>query len=341
MRGVILAAGKGTRMLPLTRHRPKPLVPVLDMPMIEHIIKGIVAAGVDELCVVVGYKAEMIREYLGDGERYGAQVVYCLQEDCGGTGDAVLRAEGFVGEQAFFLCWGDIMVAPENYPAVVSRFAEGDCEGVVGANWIEDPYEGAAVYERAGYLERIVEKPPKGTASTHYNNAGIFVLTPQIFDALRQIPFSPRGELEVPSALMAMVEAGRHLAIQGLAGYWNDVARPASVLKLQQIMLENLSSDGILIAENAAISADARLDAPVYIGPDAQVGAAHLGPNAVVGRGCRIADGCRLTETACFAGARCGAGAVAEYAILEENAQLPAGYELVGDEAAPACRHGR
>ena len=102
MKGVILAAGLGTRMRPLTYRRPKPLVPVLDRPMIEHIIVGAADAGVTELLVVVGYRAEMIREALGTGERFGLRMQKAVQEKPAGTGDAVLVAEEFIAGEPFF-----------------------------------------------------------------------------------------------------------------------------------------------------------------------------------------------------------------------------------------------
>ena len=324
-------------MLPLTRHRPKPLLPLLGTPMIDYIIEGAVAAGVDEICLIVGHKGEMIREHVGDGRRYNAAVSCVDQLAPGGTGDAVLYAEEVVGDEPFFLSWGDIIVAPQTYRAVVERFAAGDCDGVITANWIGDPYEGAALYDCDGYLQRIEEKPPKGTATSEYNNAGIFILSPEVFSLLKEIPPSPRGELEVPSAIMRMVETGRRLAVHKLSGFWDDVARPANILALQAIMIQHLAADQTLIADNARVDDRAQLQPPIYIGPETHIAAAHIGPNVVLGRGCTIAAGCHLANATCFDGVACESNSLAEYAILQENATLGCGHELIGHEDMPAC----
>ncbi len=337
MQGVILAAGKGTRMLPLTRYRPKPLVPLLGVPMIDHIIKGAVAAGVDEIWLIVGHKGEMIREHVGDGRCYNADVRCLDQLEPGGTGDALLYAEDAMGDEPFFLSWGDIIVAPETYRAVVERFATGDCDGVLTANWIGDPYEGAAVYDCNGYLQRIEEKPPKGTATTEYNNAGIFIFNREVFAVLKQIPRSPRGELEVPSAIMRMVATGSRLAVHKLSGFWDDVARPANVVALQAVMIRHLAADGILIADSARVDDRAEVRPPIYVGPETHIAAAEIGPNVVLGRGCRIADGCHLANATCFDGVGCERNAIAEYAILQENVTLGCGHQLIGHQDMPAC----
>ena len=114
-KAVILAAGVGTRMRPLTLRRPKPLVPVAGRPLIENIIGGLAAGGFTEIGLVVGYMQDLIRERLGDGRRLGARIEYIVQEEPAGTGAATLLAEEFVDGQRFFLGWGDIMVPPKSY----------------------------------------------------------------------------------------------------------------------------------------------------------------------------------------------------------------------------------
>lgn len=335
MKGVILAAGKGTRMLPLTLTRPKPLVPLLDVPMLEHIILGMRSAGVNRVCVVVGHLQEMIREQLGDGSRLGVAVEYCAQERAGGTGDAVLHAAGFIGEDHFFLSWGDIMVAPPNYPAVAERYRAGGCEGVLGANRVDDPYQGAAVYQVGGYLSDIVEKPAKGTSASNHSNAGVFILPAAMLELLRAVPLSPRGEIEMTSALLAYAAGGGRLAVQEIEGYWDDVARPANVIRLQATMIEALRRPACIVAANAHVSSEAVLEPPVYIGAGAVVGAAAIGPNAVIGAECTVADGCAVANSTCFSGAGVGAGVRAEYAIIEMGAQVPAGTPLTGRPDEP------
>lgn len=337
MRGVILAAGQGTRLRPLTYHRPKPLVPVLDRPMIEHIIKGAVSAGVNELCLVVGYKSQMIRDHLGDGSSLGAELTYVEQAEYAGTGDAVLLAEDFVGTDPFFLSWGDIIVPPHNYRRIMDEYNAQEYDGVLTVNWMEDPYEGAAVYTQDGCVSRIIEKPPKGTSDTHFNNAGIFVLPPEIIPALKTIPMSDRGELEVPDAILQIIHQGMKLRALEIEGYRYDVARPSALLELNADMIQELSAEGTIVAADSRVSDEAEITPPVYIGCGASVGASQLGPNVVIGEGCTLGDGCCLEQTACFAGSAMADDSAARYAIISHGAAVPAAHEVVGSETMPAC----
>ena len=198
LKGVILAAGMGTRMRPLTYRRPKPLVPVLDRPMIEHIIDGAADAGVTELLVIIGYRADMIKETLGDGERFGLRIEYELQEKPAGTGDATLLAEDFIAGEPFFLSWGDIIVSRRNYARIGEIWRDEKPEMLLTLNVVDDPYEGAAVYVEDNRVVKIIEKPPKGTSTTNYNNAGIFIMPPEILPATKETGLSERGERAHP-----------------------------------------------------------------------------------------------------------------------------------------------
>ena len=336
MKGVILAAGKGTRMLPLTERRPKPLVPVLDRPMIEHIITGACDAGVDHIALVIGHLGHMIQDRFGDGSALGVRLEYIWQEHAGGTGAATLLAADFVGDEPFFLSWGDIIVGPETYGNVMRIWREEQPGAVLSLNHVEDPWEGAAVYVDAeGYIERIIEKPPKGTSTTNYNNAGIFVFQPKLLEMLRDTPASARGEVEVPDAIQAMLRDGERIRGVPVAGYWSDVARPSAVLDLNGVMTRHLSPDGIFIADGARVSKEAQLIAPVYIASGCAVGAARLGPEVTLGPGTIVEDGVVLGRVAAFGGNRFSRGCQLRQVVVEEEVEL-AGQQVAGSAEVPA-----
>ena len=337
MKGVVLVAGKGTRMLPLTLRRPKPLVPLLDRPMIEHIIVGARDAGVDHIALIIGHLGKQIIDHFGDGSGIGVRLEYIWQDEPKGTGHAALLAEGFVGGEAFFLSWGDIIVPPRNYRKVVEAFEEGSADAVLSLNWVEDPYEGAAVYVRDGFIEKIVEKPPKGTATTNYNNAGLFVYKSDMFDRLRRIKPSPRGEIELPDAVQEMIEEGRKIRAVELEGYWSDVARPASVLALNEMMMLDRYGEqgGVFVHPEAAVSEDTVLKPPVYIGPGCSVTGARIGPNVALMSNCEAKEGAHCVEAALFTGARVGGRTRVRHCLIEEGAGVGAGEEALGDSDSP------
>lgn len=336
MKGVILAAGKGTRMLPLTERRPKPLVPVVDCPMIEHILGGFRDAGVRDILVVIGHLGKVIQEHLGDGSKWGVHLRYTWQDQPPGTGAGTLLAREFVGADDFLLSWGDILVGPETYANLARIWAEERPPAILSLNWVDDPWEGAAVYVHEGRVERIEEKPPRGTAATHYNNAGVFVFSPLVFDYLEKLPLSPRGEIEMPDAIAAMM--GDDLAIRGepVLGYWSDLARPSSVLALNAIIIAHRDASQVIVAPQARVHERARLQGPVYVGPGCVVGESTVGPNVVLLENVVVEAGAVLSDMMAFGHNRLAAGSTVSHALLEEGVVVEAGQQTCGEKKSPA-----
>ena len=221
-KAVILAAGRGTRMGELTREIPKPLIPLNGRPMLLHILDRIAAAGVEEVLLVTGYLAEQIEEVASG---HGLRVSFRRQETVNGTAKAALLARQWVGEYPFLLTFGDILAEPEHYVGMRESFTGFD--GVLAARYVEDPYQGAAIYvDEERRVQRIIEKPERGTSTTHWNSAGIYVFSPLVFDELERVPLSARGEYEATSAITQMLDAGRTLKMFALEGTWMDVGRP-------------------------------------------------------------------------------------------------------------------
>jgi NDP-sugar pyrophosphorylase family protein len=336
VKGAILAAGKGTRMLPLTERRPKPLVPVVDRPMLEHIVLGARDAGITDILLIVAYMGEMIQEHFGDGSRLGVNISYCWQEGPAGTGAATLLAEEFAAGEPIFVCWGDIIVGPETYANVTRVWREEEPRAILSVNWVDDPWEGAAVYVRDGLVERIEEKPPRGTAQTNYNNAGIFLFGPEIFDILRELPYSPRGEKEMPDAVQRLMAMGAGIRAVEVAGYWSDVARPGSVLSLNETMIRHRSAEGVIVHPEARVAGGAVLVPPVYVGPGCELGAATIGPNVALVEQAVVGDGAVMQEAMCFGRNRIGEGCVVRRTLIEEDVALPSGLSVCGQEHMPA-----
>jgi dTDP-glucose pyrophosphorylase len=227
MLAVILAAGRGRRMGALTEHTPKPLLPLQGRPIIEHIVVGLRAAGVDEAIVITGYRGEQIEAHLGDGSRFGVHCTYRRQERPEGTAKALLLAADAAAHCPFVLSWGDIVISSPNYPALTAEFARHPCDALLMVNEIDDPWRGAAVYVDADWrVTQLVEKPPRGTSQTCWNNAGIFVFAPPIFTYAERLQPSARGEYELPQAIAAMIDDGRAVRACAVQGFWSDLGTP-------------------------------------------------------------------------------------------------------------------
>ncbi len=322
MKGVLLAAGKGTRMRPLTYRRPKALVPLLGRPLIEYMIEGGLRAGVDHWLAVIGHLGDQLRAGLGDGSRLGCRIEYIVQAVQDGNGSATALCEDFVAGEPFFLQYADIITGRGTYHRLVDAFGRGDWDIALTVNWVEDPYEGGAVYTEDGRVVRIVEKPPKGTATTHYNNSGLYVFRPAIFDLIRETPISERGEYELAQAVSRGIEGQRPTTFIEVEGFWSDVARPSEVLRLQPHLLRDGFGSDLVVAESARVSPQARLQPPVMIHDGATLGAAEVGPNVCVGAGVHVADGCRISEATLLRGSRVGPRCRLRGVVVEEDGVL-------------------
>ena len=247
MKAVILAAGKGTRMKELTQELPKPMLPVQGRPILEHILEGLLAAGIQDVCLITGWKAEVIEAHFGDGSRFGARIQYARQVVQDGTGKAPEYAKEFVGSSDFLLTYGDILVRPETYQRMVDRWRGGNFGGLLTVTEGQDVTQGGLnFFDDQFCLTRLVEKPNaaqleelratgwlKPGAPVWYN-AGIYLFRPVLFEFTARLQKSPRNEYELTDAISAMVAAGHAIAGLKIEGRWVDVRDPAVLASLQE-----------------------------------------------------------------------------------------------------------
>src|SRR5688572_24138377 len=130
-KAVMLAAGRGTRMRDLTQEMPKPMLKVQGKPILQHIMEGLMSAGIDQFCIVTGFRAYVVEGYFGDGSKFGCRIQYAHQVVQDGTGKAPELAKDFVGNDPFLLTYGDILVPPDTYKDMVARFTSGSFDGVI------------------------------------------------------------------------------------------------------------------------------------------------------------------------------------------------------------------
>ncbi|MBN2505669.1 MAG: NTP transferase domain-containing protein [Verrucomicrobia bacterium] len=251
MKAVILAAGKGTRMKALTHTLPKPMLKVQGKPILEHILGGLLSAGIREVFIVTGYRAETIEGHFQDGARWGARIAYGRQAVQNGTGKAPEAAREFVGTDPFLLTYGDILVRPDTYARMTARFAEDKFAGLVTVTVGEDVTKGAVnFFDESFCLTRLVEKPTAAqleelrcqgllrAGQTVWYNAGIYVFQPVVFEFTARLTPSPRGEYELTDAINGMVREGLKVAGMAIEGRWVDVRDPG-VLEQLEGALEN------------------------------------------------------------------------------------------------------
>src|ERR1022692_4735911 len=160
MKAVILAAGRGTRMRELTNELPKPMLKVQGKPILEHILQGLIAAGIHDIFIVTGFRAEVVENHFGDGTKWNARIAYGRQVVQDGTGKAPELAKDFIGTASFLLTYGDILVKLETYPQMIHRFNEGYFSGLITVTGGQDVTKGGLnFFDEQFCLQRVVEKP--------------------------------------------------------------------------------------------------------------------------------------------------------------------------------------
>ena len=218
----------------LTEDCPKPMLPIGDRPMLAHQIERMEAAGVREVLIVVGYKAEMVKNYFASHPPELARVRYVTQQEQNGTGSAAMLAREFAAGEPFLMTYGDNIVEPEVYRALLAKAA--GAEMVLAVKRVEDPHQGGAVYTEGDRVTKIVEKPAKGTSTTNWNNAGIYVFRSSVFEALDGIDLSPRGEYELTDAVHAIVNSGKPVKYYEIEGFWRDIGRPEDLPEAEKYL---------------------------------------------------------------------------------------------------------
>ena len=235
---MVLAAGRGTRMGALTDDVPKPMLPVDGRPMLEHIVHRLQSAGIQEVLLVVGYRRESIMDHFGQPAFTG--ISFAVQETVNGTAAAVKLGRAFAADEPFLLTFGDILTGAENFRGIGERLLRDNAAAVVGVKFVDDPWQGAAVYaDDAGVVSKIVEKPARGTSTTHWNSAGLYAFAPGIFEEIDRVPKSERGEYEITTAIEQLIERRSRVCLFDMQGAWRDVGRPEDLTSAARVLAES------------------------------------------------------------------------------------------------------
>jgi len=220
-------------MRELTVELPKPMIEVRGKPVLQHIVEGLRDAGIREFFIIVGYRADAVQNFFGDGSRYKIAIQYATQVVQDGTGRVVDIARNFAENSAFILSYGDILVDPQNYKSIVDL--PDDIEAIITATRGEDVSKGGAVFlnERMELVD-LREKSPPGEPTSPWYNAGIYAFRPSIFEFTAKLQPSPRGEYELTDAIRELAQSGKKVKAIELTGEWADVRDPEILARLNR-----------------------------------------------------------------------------------------------------------
>lgn len=273
MKGVILAAGKGTRLYPVTKAVPKPLLPIANKPTLDYAFDQLKACGIRDVCVVVGENEPVMREMLGDGSTHGLNLAFARQNDPKGLAHAVGFAKDFVDGDDFVLYLGDAIYDRPLAP-FVEEFKSSGAANLNLVKEVEDPRRFGVANVEDGRIVKLVEKPTE--PESNLAMAGMYVFGPQIWEVLPTLTPSARGEYEITDAIQLLVDKG-NLVIPGIyEGSWFDTGTLDSFLETSRF----LTNGGQLVDPTAQV--DAELVGHVVIGAGAKVRATRIEDSVIL-----------------------------------------------------------
>ncbi|HYT00108.1 MAG TPA: bifunctional sugar-1-phosphate nucleotidylyltransferase/acetyltransferase [Thermoplasmata archaeon] len=345
MKAVVLAAGEGTRMRPLTANLPKPLLPVAGKPFLRHTLEALRSAGISEAAILIGWQGHRIRESFGDGEALGLSIEYEEQTERLGTAHAIGRMRSHV-DGPFLSVNGDVVVSGDAFGEIIAHHRK--VRGVVMAlAEVPDPRSFGVVEVNDGTVVGLEEKPRQ--PKSNLINAGIYVFDKDIFPLIDKTPKSPRGEYEITDTIRTLMATQEVYGFR-IPGDWIDVGRPWDLLRANAALLSRLKGADhgevdagatvigeVSIEEDARVRKGAYIEGPTIIGAGAEIGPnCYVRPSTAIGPNAKVGSACEVKNSILMASAHVPHQNYVGDSILGERCNLGAGTKVANlrlDEA--------
>ena len=331
MKALILVGGEGTRLRPLTCNIPKALVPVLNIPFLEHVIGHLSRHGVKDIVLAQGHLAQPIESYLGDGSRLGARLYYVVEDTPLGTAGAIKNAERYLDE-TFFVLNGDVF-NDLDFTALIEFHRGQRAKATIALTPVEDPTAyGLIETDTEGRVTRFLEKPGWDEVTTNMINAGTYALEP---DVLTLIPPQVKVSIERETFPLLLAREEPVYAFPS-HGYWMDMGTPEKYLQLQRDLLSGKSShytpapvDEVRIGERCNLHPTAQIKGPAVIGNNCTIeqNVRLTGP-VVIGDRCTILEGTVIQDSIIWRDVRLGPRAGIKHSVVADNCCLNEGSSI-------------
>ncbi len=324
MQAVVLVGGEGTRLRPLTYGTPKPMVPIMNVPFLARTMDRLATAGIKDVILPAGYLPQAIKDYFGDGSRLGMKITYVIEETPLGTAGAIKNVEQFI-TGPFFMLNGDVLTSLD-LTAMMRYHKEKGGLGVLHLIKVEDPSAfGCVVHDAAGRVSQFVEKPPREEAPTDEINAGTYLLEREVLD---MIPAGRPVSIERETFPKILAE-GMALYAYTTSDYWLDIGRPEHYMAAHRDILLGrmpLQLEPGITGQELMTQAGVQIFPPIHVDNDVVIEpGAKIGPNVVLGKGCRIGADAAIVESILWDDVVVETGARIEGSIVAGGSRIGAG----------------
>jgi len=318
MKGIILHGGHGTRLRPLTHTGPKQLLAIANRPMSQYALEDLHQAGITDIAIIIGnVYPEKVKEFYGDGKKFGVKITYIFQDKPKGISHAIRLCKDFIGKEKFVVYLGDniLRAGLVNY---TKKFVSSKADAMILLCKVDDPSRFGIAELDGKKIKKIIEKPKNPASKLAV--IGVYFLTPKIFDIIDKLKPSWRGELEITDALQMMMDNGLTIKYDTVTGWWKDTGTPDDILHANKLILDTIGTPNqfalnegskvqgkIVIGKNSSISRDSFVTGPAIIGDHCTIGpSARIGPYVSIGnnsvlKNCDvensiIMDGCKISS---------------------------------------------
>lgn len=316
LKAIILSAGEGSRMRPLTLTKPKTMLPVAGKPIIQYNIESLRDNGINDILIIVRYKEEIVRNYFGDGSDFGVNISYKTQKDFLGTANAISYGEDFIDDSIIVLN-GDIILDDEIIHEIIKKYNYLSPDTLMLLTEVEDPSAFGVVEIENGNIKNIVEKPKREEAPSNLVNAGIYIFNKDIFDKIRETEISERGEYEITDSVSLQIEDNKTVIGHKTSKDWIDVGRPWELIEVNEELIGKLKTEikgtveagavihgEVFLDEGSVIKAGVYIEGNVYIGKNCDIGPnsyirgnTYFGDNVHVGNAVEIKNSIIMENT--------------------------------------------
>jgi len=284
LKGIILHGGHGTRLRPLTHTGPKQLLPIANKPMSQYALEDLKKAGIKDIAIIIGgVYPERVKEYYGDGKKFGVKLSYIFQDKPQGIAHAIGLCKDFVNDEKFVVYLGD-NVLRKDLLDYTKKFQESNSDAMILLCEVDDPsrFGMAELDKKNQTIKKIIEKPKNPTSNLAV--IGVYFLTPKIFDIIKKLKPSWRGELEITEALQLLMDEGNTIEYDTVTGWWKDTGTPEDILHANRLILDSIGKENQFV-----INKDAKIQDNIVIGKNSTISRASFvkGP-ALIGENCVI-----------------------------------------------------
>ncbi len=293
MKGIILHGGHGTRLRPLTHTGPKQLLPIANKPMSQFCLEAIAETGINEIAIIVGgLGSNKVREYYGDGKKFGVNITYIEQDEPKGIAHAIRLCKEFVNDEKFLVFLGDNIIQ-KSIIDFVENFKQSDYDATVLLCEVDNPSRFGIADVTNNKIIKITEKPQKPESNLAVT--GIYLLTPIIFQIIDNLKPSWRNELEITDALDILLKQNNNISFEKITDYWKDTGTPEDIIhangEIIKTMLESSEDKKKchIIGKGTVIESNVKLEGLVIIGENCHISSgSSIGPNVSVGNNSNI-----------------------------------------------------